>query len=145
MKLFSNLRNKIKSAVTTLTEEDGFDASVAACALVGGADGDWDSQEVNETITSLQNHQAFQPFRDRVSKKVSEFEPLATKHGGRAQLLTIVGKANGKPYAPSIFFTCVDIAEATGGIDEKEQKQLSKIAESLGVQNDPSVQEILNA
>lgn len=137
------LAGNVQERISEIKDAGEFEAAIAACALVGGSDGDWDEDEVNETIDAMTGHTAFTAFKGQVSGKVAEYEPLATKHGGRRQLLDKCRKAAGGANGASIFFVAVDVAEATGGIDESEAKMLAKVADALGVSGDPDIRELL--
>lgn len=143
-KLLGATGKELDSVISVIRDVKDFNAGVAACALVGGSDGDWDDDEVAATIKGLKGHKAFQAFADKVTKQVTDFEPLATTRGGRAQLREYVQAIRGSTNAKSIFFTAVDVADATGGIGKSEMAMLAKIADDLGLTGDKDVQEVLN-
>jgi tellurite resistance protein len=142
--IFKKALAEVQGRISEIKDAGEFEAAIAACALVGGADNDWDADEVAETIDAIQGHTAFGSFKGQVAQKVAEYEPLATKHGGRRQLLDKCRKAAGGANGASIFFVAVDVAEATGGIEESEAKMLGKVADALGVSGDPDIRELLS-
>lgn len=142
--IFKKALAEVQGRISEIKDEGEFKAGVAACALVGGCDMDWDDAEIDETISALSGHTAFKAFKSRVPAQVAEYEPLAVKRGGQRQLLEVLRANAGKPNAASIFFIAVDVAEATSGIEEDEAKMLAKVADALGVTGDKDVKELLN-
>lgn len=135
-KMFAGGQDAKNMVISATTGRPLFEATAAACAYVGGIDGDWDDDEKEATSEALSNHPALVAFdRTAVNEQIDKYAPLAVKFGGRKQLLDQVSKFKGHEQAEAMLLTAVDVAIESDGICQKELKALKKLGEILGVSN----------
>ncbi|AIZ45889.1 Tellurite resistance TerB [Deinococcus radiopugnans] len=116
------------------------DATMAACALIGAADGKIDQTERSRTaqfITTSDKLKAFNvaDLRDKYDRYCDKI--TADFDFGKIELMQAIGKVAGKPdQARAVVQLAVVIANADGDFDEKEMGVVREIAQALRL--DPS-------
>ena len=146
MAWYDDLKNRAASAYESMATEvkkyknDNFkNAATAACAMVAGADGRIDNEEVEEFLGFVLGS-ALNVFP--IAEVDASFRAIAGKITanptvGQAEALQIISKLKGKPEAMLVAGIAKSVAEKKDGIDEKERAVLRKICIALAV--DPSL------
>lgn len=111
------------------------DATMAACALIGAADGKIDQRERTRTaqfITSSDQLRAFdvsalrQKYEHSCDKITSDFD------FGRIELMQVIGKVAGKPeQARAVVQLALVIANADGEFTPDERRVVREVAQAL--------------
>lgn len=111
------------------------DATMAACALIGAADGKIDQTERSRTaqfITSSDKLKAFNvgDMRDKYDRYCDKI--TADFDFGKIELMQVIGKVAGKPeQARAVVQLAIVIANADGNFDKDEMGVVREIAQSL--------------
>ena len=116
---------------------DFLEAVCAGAALVAAADGSIDDSEVEATMKAVKANKALaEGFDAREIEKTinSMLDRAGGGRVGRAGLRTEIREI-GKDHdmAEAVILTMLDVAEADGEIDAKEQAVMESIAKELGV------------
>lgn len=122
-----------------IEDRDFMQAPMAACALVGAADGDFDTEERATTFAIVESHQALKHFGSEATTTL-EIYIQKINAGGRsakAQLLDEIADVRGdEKEKRDVFLIAFDVAEKTGGVQDAEEAILREIARVLGVNYD---------
>lgn len=117
--------------------QDVLEAVVAACALVGMADGHLDSSERQKMMEFIHQSEELRVFEsNKVMEKFNLFvqriqnDPII----GRAEAFRALGKVRTKPeIARLIARFCIAIGYADGNFDQSEKQMVSEICRELGL------------
>jgi tellurite resistance protein TerB len=111
------------------------DATMAACALIGAADGKIDQNERTRTaqfITSSDKLKTFNvaDLRDKYERYCDRI--TADFDFGKIELMQVIGKVAGKPeQARAVVQLAVVIANADGEFSEDEMRVVREVAHAL--------------
>lgn len=117
--------------------QDVLDAVVAACALVGMADGRLDPSERQKMLEFVQQSDELRVFD--TNKVIQQFnfyvqrieaDPML----GRAEAFRALGRVRSKPeIARLVARYCIAIGYADGSFDQNEKQMVSEICRELGL------------
>ncbi|WP_412028706.1 tellurite resistance TerB family protein [Deinococcus yunweiensis] len=111
------------------------DATMAACALIGAADGKIDQNERSRTAQFITSHPQLKTFD--VAGLRQKYEAACDTitrdfDFGKIELMQKIGKLAGKPdEARAVVQLAVVIANADGNFDESERVVVRQIAQAL--------------
>lgn len=117
--------------------QDVLDAVVAACALVGLADGHLDASERQKMMEFIHQSEELRVFES--NKVIDKFNLFVTKIEndpiiGRAEAFRALGRVRTKPdIARLIARYCIAIGYADGNFDQNEQHMVRDICNELGL------------
>lgn len=119
--------------------KDFLEAVCAGAALVAAADGSIDDDEKRKTISLIQNNATLSKLykTDVIEQTAETMFKRAKDASGRNSLARelddLKGRPDAKQMAEDVYLVALDVAGASGGIDEKEAEVLKKLASRLGV------------
>lgn len=130
-------KRRAQELFTRYKSQDVLEAVVAACALVGMADGHLDSSERQKMMDFIHQSEELQVFDSyKVMEKFNLFvqrmqnDPII----GRAEAYRALGKVRSKPeIARLIARFCIAIGYADGNFDKSEKQMVSDICRELGL------------
>lgn len=113
------------------------DATMAACALIGAADGKIDQNERTRTAQFITSSDKLKTFN--VSQLRDKYEAYSDKISrdfdfGRIELMQVIGKVKKPEEARAVVQLALVIANADGDFDEKEQIVVRQVIQALGLQ-----------
>lgn len=112
------------------------DATMAACALIGAADGHLDPQERTRTAQFIMSSDKLKSFD--VSKLRDKYEQYADKVSrdfdfGKIELMQIIGKIKKPEEARAVVQLAIVIANADGNFDSQEQAVMREVIHALSL------------
>ncbi len=130
-------KNRAKDLFYRFKSQDVLEAVVAACALVGMADGRLDPTERQRMMDFIHQSEELRVFEtDKVIQRFNmfvqriEFDPIL----GRPEAFKAVGKVRNKPeIARLVARYCIAIGYADGNFDQNEKDAVSQICRELGL------------
>lgn len=133
----TNQKRRAQELFTRYKSQDVLEAVVAACALVGMADGRLDASERQKMMDFVHQSEELRVFEtQKVIEKFNsfvkriEFDPVI----GRAEAYKALGKVRTKPeIARLIARYCIAIGYADGHFDQNEKQMVSDICRELGL------------
>lgn len=110
------------------------DATMAACALIGAADGKIDQNERSRTAQFITTSDKLKNFD--VGKMRDKYENYCNKVSqdfdfGKIELIQVIGKIKKPEEARAVVQLALVIANADGDFDEKEQVVMREIIHAL--------------
>lgn len=143
--MLGNLKKMLSGSVQKYSgKKDFLEAVTAAAALVAAADGNVSDEEVGATIQIITANPALSgafSVREIETTADTMLRRAAAGRTGRMGLYNEIGDIAKDPeMAEVVYLTALDVAEASGGIEDKEQEVLTKIAKQLGL--DPKKYEV---
>jgi tellurite resistance protein TerB len=118
--------------------KDFLEAVCASAALVAAADGEISDNEVAKTQQVVLNNPKLSGAFDRRTIETTIDQMLNRANGGRSgrhglyqEIEDVINKD--PEMSEAVYLMALDVAEAEGGIDDKEQAVLDKIAERLHI------------
>lgn len=130
-------KNKAKDLFNKYKSQDVLDAVVAACALVGMADGRLDPAERQKMLEFVNQSEELRVFD--TNKVIQQFNHFVTRIEfdfiiGRAEAFRALGKVRSKPeIARLVARYCIAIGYADGNFDQNEKQMVSEICRELGL------------
>jgi tellurium resistance protein TerD len=130
-------KRRAQEIFTRYKSQDVLEAVVAACALVGMADGHLDASERQKMMDFIHQSEELRVFESqKVMEKFNQFaqrmqnDPII----GRAEAYRALGKVRSKPeIARLIARFCIAIGYADGHFDQNEKQMVSEICQELGL------------
>jgi stress response protein SCP2/tellurite resistance protein len=130
-------KRRAQELFTRYKSQDVLEAVVAACALVGMADGRLDVSERQKMMEFIHQSEELRVFdSQKVMDKFNQFvkrmenDPII----GRAEAYRALGKVRSKPeIARLIARFCIAIGYADGHFDQNEKQMVSEICRELGL------------
>lgn len=112
------------------------DATMAACALIGAADGKIDQQERTRTAQFITSSDKLRSFD--VGKLRDKYEGYCEKISrdfdfGKIELMQVIGRVKKPEEARAVVQLAVVIANADGNFDAGEQAAMREIIHALGL------------
>jgi stress response protein SCP2/tellurite resistance protein len=130
-------KNKAKDLFNKYKSQDVLDAVVAACALVGMADGRLDPAERQKMLEFVNQSEELRVFD--TNKVIQQFNHFVSRIEydfiiGRAEAFRALGKVRSKPeIARLVARYCIAIGYADGNFDPNEKQMVSEICRELGL------------
>lgn len=130
---------KAKAAVAALNKNEHrplMMAIVAGGVLVAAADGNIEDSELNTLSAVIQNSPTLRDFGAEASDAMNGFirTITAAPTTGKLEVLrAIEAVRSDRTDAQTVMAAVIDIANANGGVEEKEQAVLTRIANVLGM------------
>lgn len=130
-------KNKAMELFQKYKSQDVLEAVVAACALVGTADGRLDQTERQKMIEFVNQSEELRVFD--TNKVIQQFNVYVQKMErdpiiGRAEAFKALGRVRTKPeIARLVARYCIAIGYADGHFDQNEQKAVADICYELGL------------
>ncbi|MFD2608090.1 tellurite resistance TerB family protein [Deinococcus taklimakanensis] len=112
------------------------DATMAACALIGAADGHLDPQERSRTAAFITSSDKLKTFD--VAQLRQKYERYCDTIGrdfdfGKIELMQVIGKVKKPEEARAVVQLAVVIANADGNFDAREQAVVREVVHALGL------------
>lgn len=134
-KKFGRKVKEVQSDIKKMENRDLLEAIVAGGVLVASADGDISSKELMSLEKIIAANPSLSHFGNEVTKTIQRFK-IAMEAGfrsGKLQCLRDISDVKNEPRdVEDVMNLILEIAEASGDIDEKEMKVLNEIAQTLG-------------
>ncbi|RFU67895.1 tellurium resistance protein TerD [Peribacillus saganii] len=130
-------KNKAMELFNRFKSQDVLDAVVAACALVGMADGRLDPSERQKMMEFVNQSEELRVFD--TNKVIQQFNMFVQRIEfdqiiGRAEAFKALGKVRSKPeIARLVARYCIAIGFADGHFDGNEQRVVSEVCRELGL------------
>lgn len=135
-KLFGKKASAAKAEIKKFENRDLMEATVGGCLLVAFADGECEDAEIKTIESLLRTNKALEGFGHELTDTVNRFT-VRLKAGyrvARVEILREIEEVKGnRQEAEDVLVTMLTIAEADGEIEEAEQKELSTVADRLGL------------
>ncbi len=118
---------------------DFLEAAASGTALVATVDGNADSAERNKAISVITKNKTLGALfgQQQVEAMVNAYIDKASDSAGKNELVNelkdLKNHEKGAEYAKAVYLMAKDVANADGGIGEREQKALDVLAGILGV------------
>lgn len=135
-KLFGKKASAAKAEIKKFENRDLMEATVGGCLLVAFADGECEDAEIKTIESLLRTNKALEGFGHELTAAVNRFTDRisAGYRVARVEILREIEEVKGnRQEAEDVLVTMLTIAEANGEIEEAEQKELSTIADRLGL------------
>ncbi len=137
--------NKLKQAAqdASKTAQEGFDrfnngnfadATMAACALIGSADGKLDQNERTRTAQFITTSDKLKSFNVAdMRQKYEQYCDVISRdyEFGKIELMQIIGKVKKPEEARAVVQLSIAIANSDGNFDEKEQQAVREVIHAL--------------
>jgi len=139
MGFFNKLRQLAEDG--TKMAQDGYarfnnaafaDATMAACALIGAADGQIDSQERSRTAQFITSSDKLRTFDvSKLREKYERYCDVISRDFdfGKIELMQVIGKVRKPEEARAV----VQLANADGDFDAREQAVMREVIHALGL------------
>lgn len=133
----NNQKRRAQELFTRYKSQDVLDAVVAACALVGMADGNLDTSERQKMMEFIHQSEELRVFES--NKVIDKFNLIVQRLEndpiiGRAEAFRSLGRVRTKPeIARLIARFCIAIGYADGHFDQNEQHMVRDICNELGL------------
>ncbi|WP_445506865.1 TerD family protein [Niallia sp. 03190] len=130
-------KQKAKELFMRFKSPDTLDAVVAACALVGMADGRLDPSEERKMVEFIHQSEELRVFD--TNKVLQQFNQFIRRLEydqiiGRAECFRALGKVRSKPeIARLVARYCIAIGYADGHFDQREKQVVMEICQELGL------------
>ncbi|MFT8320693.1 MAG: TerD family protein [Bacillus sp. (in: firmicutes)] len=130
-------KQKAKELFMRFKSPDVLDAVVAACALVGMADGRLDPSEERKMLEFINESEELRVFD--TNKVLQQFKQFVRRIEydqiiGRAECFRALGKVRSKPeIARLVARYCIAIGYADGHFDQREKQVVMEICQELGL------------
>ncbi|WP_422923111.1 tellurite resistance TerB family protein [Singulisphaera sp. PoT] len=109
-------------------------ATLAAIALVAGADGDIEPAERKAGADFVRKGDLFQSFdREQLATTLEGYYSKATNEIAKQDLFDAIGKVKGTDYARSVVKIGIGIAGADGEFEPQEKEILREVCLTLGL------------
>ncbi|AAF11761.1 MULTISPECIES: tellurite resistance TerB family protein [Deinococcus] len=143
MGFFNKLRQLAEDG--TKMAQDGYarfnnaafaDATMAACALIGAADGQIDSQERSRTAQFITSSDKLRTFDvSKLREKYERYCDVISRDFdfGKIELMQVIGKVRKPEEARAVVQLAVVIANADGDFDAREQAVMREVIHALGL------------
>ncbi len=135
-KLFGKKVNQAKAEVKKFENRDLLEAIDGGCLLVAAVDGDIEDSEVKKIDSLLRTNKNLEHFGPEITELVNRFsERLQSGYRvARAEILReIEDIKSDQQQKEDVLLNMLTIAEADGGIEPAEQKELETVAQRLGL------------
>lgn len=135
-KLFGKKAATAKAEIKKFENRDLMEATVGGCLLIAFADGECDDAELKTIESLLRTNKALDGFGHELTDTVNRFtERLKAGYRvARVEILREIEDVKGnRQEAEDVLVTMLTIAEADGEIEEAEQKELTTVADRLGL------------
>ena len=112
------------------------DATMAACALIGAADGQIDSQERSRTAQFITSSDKLRTFDvSKLREKYERYCDVISRDFdfGKIELMQVIGKVRKPEEARAVVQLAVVIANADGDFDAREQAVMREVIHALGL------------
>ena len=127
-------RGQITSLAATFTNQDFLDRAMAIGFVVGGADGDFDSDERAALVELVKSHPVLSAYSDdQIMASFGRIEGLykVTIPMGNRKALELLGENTDQDQAKALMEFGAVLSTVDGSIDPSEEEALGKIAASL--------------
>lgn len=134
--MFSKKMKKASSEIKKIENRDLAEGLVGACLLIAAADGEIESEEIENLNAQLEAHPALQGFGSEIGKLVDSFTKRLEAGFliGKTQIMReIKDCTHNEQEAEDIFVAAITIAQADGEVEEAELKILKEIGRALGL------------
>lgn len=135
-KFFRDRVAKSKASASRIENRDLMEALVGGALLIAAADGKIDDDELEQLDKTLQANDKMRHFGSEIHKTLDRFHDMLTAsfRMGKIKILRELADIEASPDdIEEVFATMVDVAEADGEIDQKEQEMLVEVGRNLGV------------
>ena len=135
-KIFRERAAKAKASASRIENRDLMEALVGGALLIAAADGSIDDKELEQLDKTLMANEKMRHFGPELHKTLEKFHSTldASFRMGKIKILREIRDINAsEDDIEEVFATMVDVAEADGEIDAKEEAMLKEIGRELGV------------
>lgn len=131
-------KSKFGGAVNKYSgRKDFLEAVCASCALIAAADGDVSDAEVEKTVKVIASNPKLSGSFASREIELSADAMLKRAQAGRSGRVGLYKEiddiASDPEMAETVYVAALDVAESSGGIDEKEKAVLLNIAQRLKI------------
>lgn len=133
---FGKKARAAKAEIKKFENRDLMEATVGGCLLIAFADGDCEEAELKSIESLLRTNKALEGFGHELTDAINRVtERLKAGYRvARIEILREIEEVKGnRQEAEDVLVTMLTIAEADGEIEEAEQKELSTVADRLGL------------
>ena len=134
--IFKKKVNVAKESIKRLESKDLMEAMVGGCLLIAFADGDCEEAELLKMDEVLRTSKSLEGYGSELTDTINRFT-ARLKAGyiiGRAEILREINDVKGsQTEKEDVLLAMLTVAMSDGQIEPEEQKELTQIAQRLGL------------
>lgn len=134
--IFKKKVNVAKESIKRLESKDLMEAMVGGCLLIAFADGDCEEAELLKMDEVLRTSKSLEGYGSELTDTINRFT-ARLKAGyiiGRAEILREINDVKGsQTEKEDVLLAMLTVAMSDGQIEPEEQKELTQVAQRLGL------------
>ena len=134
--IFKKKVNVAKESIKRLESKDLMEAMVGGCLLIAFADGDCEETELLKMDEVLRTSKSLEGYGSELTDTINRFT-ARLKAGyiiGRAEILREINDVKGsQTEKEDVLLAMLTVAMSDGQIEPEEQKELTQVAQRLGL------------